>query len=84
MAKVKINRIGILSLGKISGILYFILGLIADIAFLLIPGFGFSLIFVIIFPILYGIMGLVIGVVMAFLYNLIAERFGGLEIETKK
>lgn len=36
---------------------------------------------IIYFPIMYGIMGFISGVIMAFLYNLIAGWIGGIEVE---
>ncbi len=85
LAKVIIKRIGVLSLGKILGILYAISGLILSLISAIFPSIGlFGGVFVIAFPILYGIMGFVSGVATAFLYNVVAEKIGGLEIETKR
>lgn len=36
---------------------------------------------VIIFPIMYGILGFIGGLIMAFIYNLLAGIFGGIEFE---
>jgi len=36
---------------------------------------------IIVAPIMYGIIGFIFGAIMAFLYNLIAAWFGGIEIE---
>jgi len=35
------------------------------------------------FPILYGAMGFVFGAVFAWIYNVVAKRVGGIEIETE-
>jgi hypothetical protein len=96
---VKIKKIGILSLGKILGILYALLGLILG-AFitlfaLITPAFSstsapgmFGALFgvgaIILLPIFYGVMGFVMGLIMALLYNLVASWVGGLEVETEK
>lgn len=99
MAKrmIKIKRIGVLSLGKVFGILYALMGLIigaiitlvslfAAVAFSRyttagIGGMFFGIGSVIILPILYGIMGCIAGMITAFLYNLIASWVGGVEVE---
>ena len=64
----KVKRIGVLSLAKILGLLYAVLGLIFGALFAVLSLFGFGagetgLFFgtasIIIFPILYGIMGFI-------------------------
>lgn len=90
----KIKSVGVLSVGKIMGILYAALGLLVVPFFLLISalgalsgerpaGFGLAsaIVFTFFIPIMYGVIGFVGGVITAFLYNLVAERFGGIEIE---
>lgn len=37
----------------------------------------------IVMPIFYGVMGYVMGFVMAWVYNFVAKRVGGIEIETE-
>ncbi len=90
-----LKRIGPLSLAKILAILYALSGVIigffmwmfssvmsrmggpeADV-FATFFGVG-SIIF---FPILYGILGFIFGLLTAWLYNIIAERIGGVELE---
>jgi hypothetical protein len=84
----------VLSVGKIMGILYATMGLLVVPFFLLVSamgalsgerqaGFGlaFAIMFTIFIPIMYGVLGFVGGVIIAFLYNLVAERLGGIEIE---
>jgi len=34
-----------------------------------------------IFPVIYGLMGFLMGALMAFVYNLVAEKFGGVQFE---
>ena len=90
----KIKSLGVLSVGKIMGILYAAMGLLIVPFFLLFSalgvlagerasGFGLAAAIVVTFfiPIFYGVIGFVGGVICAFLYNLVAERFGGIEIE---
>ena len=89
----KVKRIGVLSLAKIFGLLYALMGLILGALFAVLSLFGFNadetgLFFgtasIIIFPILYGIMGFVGGLITAFFYNLVASKIGGLEVEITK
>ena len=92
----KIKRIAPLATGKITGILYFALGLFLVPVFLLVAFVGshaaqghtvlpafFGLGFAIMAPIFYGVMGFVAGVVGAALYNLAARLVGGIEIEVE-
>jgi hypothetical protein len=99
MAKgmIKIKKIGVLSLGKVFGILYALMGLIMGAVITLVSlftavafskytaaglgGMFFGIGSVIILPIFYGIMGCIAGVITAFLYNLIASWVGGVEVE---
>jgi hypothetical protein len=89
-----IKSVGVLSVGKIMGILYAALGLVSAPFVLLFSALGalsgespagFGLVFAILFtvfvPIIYGVIGFVGGVISAFVYNLAAERFGGIELE---
>lgn len=93
--KIKIKKIGVLSLGKISALLYAIMGLIVGVFMALISLIGatfsqsttgmFGMLFgvgaIILLPIFYGAMGFVTGVITAWLYNIIANWIGGLEVE---
>ena len=91
-----IKRIGVVSAGKILGLLYALMGLIFGIIVSLISLIGgvflkgapsvsaiFGIGAIIYFPIMYGIMGFISGAIMAFLYNLIAGWIGGIEVETE-
>ena len=90
-----IKRIGVVSVGKIFGFLYAIIGLIEGLLFALLSLFGgailgeafapaiFGVGSIIFFPIMFGIMGFISGVLMAFLYNLAAGWIGGIEVETQ-
>jgi len=92
----KIKRIAPLPAGKITGILYFVLGLFLVPVFLFIGFIGshaaqghavlpafFGVGFAIMAPVFYGVMGFVAGVVGAALYNLAARFVGGIEIEVE-
>lgn len=91
-----INRIGPLSIAKLSGLLYAIFGLVFGGIFSLIAmagGFasdtagaaGIGAIMgvgaVIVFPIFYGVLGFVSTLVGAWLYNVAAGVVGGVEVD---
>ena len=89
----EIRRIQPLSLAKVFGILYAIIGLMIGIvmlgATLLAPGpqglgraIMFGMVSPLVFPLLYGVLGFVGGYVGAFLYNSVAKYVGGIVIET--
>lgn len=90
----RIKSVGILSCAKMLGILYGCMGLLF-IPIALIGGLASMatqqsngaiggaamLAFGIIAPFLYGGMGFVFGALAAWIYNLIAKRLGGIEIQ---
>lgn len=85
----KITKFGVLSVAKLQGIVMAIMGLIVGLIIVSINATSFgvlrSLFFaIIVFPIFYGILGFVLGALGAFLYNLVAKRIGGIEIELEK
>lgn len=95
---IQIRRIGVLSCGKMLAALYAVMGILVGGIFSLVSvagmqaqgpnappagfGIGMGALSIILFPIMYGIMGFVGGIIMAFIYNLIAGLAGGIEIET--
>jgi hypothetical protein len=90
-----VKKVGVLSLAKISGALYFCMGLMIlpmAVVFILLPmlsggnaeqkaAFGGMGVIFLFAPVFYGVMGFVMGAIAALIYNLIASRFGGIEIE---
>jgi hypothetical protein len=89
-----INRLGPLSVAKISGVLYAMFGLLAGAVFSLAalagatgsetanpfgPLMGIGAIVVL--PIVYGVLGFVASLLAALLYNLIAGLVGGIEVD---
>lgn len=88
----ELKSVDVLSCGKVSGLLYLIIGFIFGFFFSVfailgtafdngsIAGFGiiFGVGAIIFFPIMYGVMGFVGGVLCAALYNLIARLTGGI------
>ncbi len=93
----KISRFGILSVAKISALIYAIFGLIAGLITALfsmlasaVGGdfepwfFGFGFLSIIIFPIMYGILGFIGGIISSALYNLLSRWVGGIEVELEQ
>lgn len=89
----ELKRIRPVSVGKMFGALYAVLGLIGggitSLATLMLsqaaesmginPLLGMGAICL--FPIFYGILGFITGVIGAFLYNITAQVVGGIELE---
>ena len=90
----QIKSVDVMSVAKISGIMYACLAVFV-IPFLFLGGlismasqeqgavFGGvgMMFFALLAPFIYGAMGFVMGALMAWVYNLIAKRFGGIQIE---
>ena len=91
-----IHRIGPMSLAKLSGTLYAILGLIIGALFSLaamagamasgddnagIFGAMFGIGAIVLFPLLYGCMGFIVSLIGAWLYNILAGMVGGVEVD---
>ena len=94
---VKIEKIGVASAAKIYGLTLGVLGFVLGIFYtMFLTAFGgllgtstlnlgaMGLIFPILFPIIYGVIGFVIGALGAVVYNFVASKFGGLEIQLSK
>lgn len=90
-----INRIGPMSVARIAGALYAIMGLVAGIFISLaslvgavvsedrsaIAGMIFGVGAVVILPVVYGCLGFVISLVSTWLFNALAGALGGIELE---
>ena len=86
-----IKRIGVGSAARVYGLTLGFLGIFVGIIYALVftampgfsdvPGGGFGIMMLIVIPILYGVIGFVIGAFGAAIYNFVAKKFGGLEIE---
>ena len=88
-----VKSVEVFSVAKITGLLYFCLGLILAPFFLLIGLMGsalgqrspiaglFGVGFAVLLPFLYGIFGFIAGLIWALLYNLFARWVGGIEVE---
>ena len=90
----EIKRVGVLSLAKIIGLLYTDIGLIIWLfmgCFMLIglmaqapeaPAEAMVMVgFFCLIPFFYGMMGFVGGAIIALLYNFVAGKIGGIEVE---
>ncbi len=91
-----VKRVGVVSFGKVLGVLYALLGLIVGGLLSLLSlagafaaqnrgqGVG-ALMFgagaIIIVPIFYGLIGFIGGIIVAALYNVVASIAGGIELE---
>jgi hypothetical protein len=89
-----LKSIGVLSAGKISGLIHASLGLLFTPFFILMALLGtfaqqkdfpfvgvFGVVMAIFMPVFYGVIGFLVGVVGALLYNLFASWVGGVEVE---
>lgn len=92
---VKIEKIGVSSAAKIYGLTLGILGFVIGVFYALFLtafsgllgdemssfGTGIGIGMAIVFPIIYGIMGFIVGALGAVIYNFVASKIGGLEIQ---
>jgi H+/Cl- antiporter ClcA len=89
-----VKSVGVLSVGKIMGMIYGCMGLIFAPFFLLIGLVGslagqgrspfagmFGVGFAVLMPVFYGVIGFIAGLIGALLYNLFARWVGGFELE---
>jgi tetratricopeptide (TPR) repeat protein len=95
VSRLKIRKIGSLSLAKMLGVMYTVIGLIVGIISIIFSlffayqySFSSSLSLInfmelILFPVGYGIIGLISGLIIAAIYNFVAGRLGGIELETE-
>jgi hypothetical protein len=90
-----LKSVGVLSVGKVLGCLYALMGLIFGgfVSLLALGGaaaggrlegpsamlFGAGA--VVLLPIFYGLGGFIGGIISAFLYNIVASMIGGIEME---
>lgn len=92
-----VKKIGVGSAARIYGLTLAGLGLIIAIPYGLFFGaalglsesglpFGsaFPILMIIFIPVIYGILGFIFGALFAWVYNLVAKKTGGIEIELSK
>ena len=92
---VVLRQVGVMSVAKIAAVLMAIVGLIQGIVFASLGSMigsiaglaslemlgGFGVLAVVMFPITGAISGFIGGAISAFLYNLVATRIGGIEMD---
>lgn len=90
----RLESLGVMSVGKMMAIMQGAIGLLVLPIFLImalagalagkgqgaIAG-GVMLIFAVMIPVFYAGIGFVMGIVMALIYNLVASKIGGVELE---
>lgn len=88
-----LKRLDHMSVGKLFGVLYGLLGLVFGALFFVISIFGVTvgggdatgivggIMMVLFFPIFHGIFGFIGGVILAAFYNLAASLVGGIEFD---
>jgi uncharacterized membrane protein len=92
---ITVTKIGAKSLAKLFGVMYLVMGLVFGVIMYIVSivpslageseipeGDGVVLFFLFTFG--YGIIGWIGGYVFAWLYNVVAKHFGGVEIEIDK
>lgn len=82
----RIRRFDPISVAKVMGVLYGLMGLLFMPFFLIIAYFSpqekaFGMGFAIVLPVVYGVLGAVCMLIAAALYNLVSGWVGGIEVE---
>ncbi len=80
----RIKSINSVSLGKVLGLMYMILSLVFSPFFFLIAAETTSISsagIVVFIIVLYGVVGGIAGLLMGLIYNFVAGRVGGIELE---
>ena len=93
-----IKAVGVLSVAKVMGAIYGAMGLLFLPLFLLMGvvtsmmpkqngqnpfRLVFGLVFALFAPVIYGAIGFIFGAIFAFVYNLVAKWFGGIEVHVQ-
>ena len=87
-----IKKLGVMSVAKIEGALGVVIGLIIGILVFVAGSVASAMtgtpsvgslgpLSIIIFPVVYGIMLFIFGAIFAWVYNVIAGRIGGIQID---
>lgn len=89
----KVRKFRVLSVAKVAGVIYAALGLLfIPVAFIVIAagltqggasgvgGVMGGVVLAVVAPVFYGAMGFVMGGLSAWIYNLVADRVGGIEL----
>src|SRR5262249_19021889 len=80
----KLKSIGVKSVFQVSLVLGAVAGLLVGVVLLIVDlivqRFLEGVVTLFLAPILYGVMGAMVNALMAFIYNKVAERLGGIEV----
>jgi hypothetical protein len=93
-----LKRVGVLSVGKIMGAIYAVIGLLAGGLLALfgilgaslggsqgaLPGAGLGLAAIVLCPLIYGVLGFIGGLIAGALYNVFAGVVGGIELDLQQ
>lgn len=95
-----VKSVGVMSVAKLEAVIMAIAGLIMGVLYAFASaslgvlgtvvggsaGFllGFGLLSIVVMPVLFAIMGFIAGAIGAFLYNIVAGKVGGIELEFDK
>ena len=83
----QIKRFGVLQTAKVAGAVYLVLGVIAGVLAFFgsmfggIRGMAIGGVMALLLPIAYAVLGAVATALGCVVYNLVAERIGGIEID---
>ena len=89
--KKRIKHVGVLQCGKTFGAIYFLLAL--PFLLIMLPwaialeasvGLLAGLALLVLMPVLYGVAAFLGGLLTAWLYNIVAARYGGIEFTTSE
>jgi ABC-type Co2+ transport system permease subunit len=83
--KVRIRHISPLQAGKMAAAVYGAISVLVCpfliIAAVLAPGHSFPIFVAILLPVIYVVLGFIVGAFTAFIYNVVSEWIGGMEME---
>lgn len=87
----ELKAIDPMSLGKMLAVICAVIGFIVGLFSAAFAPFmamwnpvgaaAFGLLAIIIFPTLFAIIGFIMGIIVAFVYNVVAKRFGGVKLD---
>ena len=83
----QIKRFGVLQTAKVAGVLYLAIGLVFGVLVFFgsmfggVRGMAVGGLMALVLPIAYAVLGTVVTALTCLLYNAVAERIGGIEIE---
>ncbi len=87
----RIRKIGVLSWARMQAIVFWVVGLLSAVLAFMTPIVTFIqtkrfdittiIILFVVLPIVYAVIGFITGFVFALVYNALAVRFGGVEVE---